>query len=155
MSSTPTDPKLASIEAFFTAYRDGDRDGISAVLAENISWTIPGHHPLAGTKHGIDEVLAFFDALASVGFQAETFFLQASDDYVVDIHRGYSTAGDGQVDTSWALVWHFDTAGRVDNVMNLSADQHQMDSFIWDNFPLAPIPGRLADAGRGSGREST
>jgi hypothetical protein len=52
------------------------------------------------TKRGIDEVLAFFAALDSVGFKAETFFLQAGDDYVVDIHRGYSTGGAGKVDTT-------------------------------------------------------
>jgi FAD binding domain len=54
----------------------------------------------ARTKRGIDEVLAFFAALDSVGFKAETLLLQAGDDYVVDIHRGYSTGGDGKVDTT-------------------------------------------------------
>lgn len=138
------DPKLGAIEGFFTAYADGDRTGIADVLAEDIAWTIPGHHPLAGTKHGIDEVLAFFDALGVVGFQAETFFLKSGGDFVVDIHRGYSTGGTGAVDTNWALVWHFNDDGKVDSVINLSADQHQMDSFIWDNFSLAAIPTRLA-----------
>jgi uncharacterized protein len=77
------------------------------------------------TKRGIDEVLAFFAALDSVGFKAETFFPEADDDYVVDIHRGYYTGGDGKVDTTWALVWHLDAAGKVDRVVNLSGDQHQ------------------------------
>jgi len=90
-----------------------------------------------------DEVLAFFAALAKAGFKAETFFLQASDDYVVDIHRGYSTQGTGRVDTTWALVWHFNNAGKVDRVLNLSGDQHQMDTFVWSNYPLRPLPGRL------------
>jgi uncharacterized protein len=120
------DPKLATIERFFTAYAANDRDGIASVLAEEI-----------------DEVLACFAALDSVGFKAETFFLQAGDDYVVDIHRGYSTGGDGKVDTTWALVWHLDAAGKVDRVVNLSGDQHQMDAFIWANFPLKPLPERL------------
>jgi uncharacterized protein len=79
------------------------------------------------TKRGIDQVLAFFAALDSVGFKAETFFLQAGDDDVVDLHRGYATGGDG----------------KVDRVVNLSGDQHQMDAFIWANFPLKPLPERL------------
>ncbi|MEM9037801.1 MAG: nuclear transport factor 2 family protein [Actinomycetota bacterium] len=140
-----TDPKLDTIAAFFEAYAAGDRTGIAEALAENVTWTIPGHHPLSGTKEGIDEVLAFFDQLGTAGFVAETFFLEASDEYVVDIHRGYSTQGTGQVDTTWALVWHFDEAGKVDRVVNLSADQHQMDAFVWANFDLAPIPARLAE----------
>ncbi|MEM9133588.1 MAG: nuclear transport factor 2 family protein [Actinomycetota bacterium] len=141
---TTKDAKLSAIESFFEAYGNNDRAGIAAVLAEDITWTIPGHHPLAGTKQGIDEVLAFFDRLGAAGFMAETFFLEASEDYVVDIHRGYSTQGVGAVDTTWALVWHFNADLRVDRVINLSGDQHQMDSFIWQNFPLAPIPSRLA-----------
>jgi hypothetical protein len=27
-----------------------------------------------------------------------------------------------------------DAAGKVDRVVNLSGDQHQMDAFIWANF---------------------
>ncbi|MEM7324151.1 MAG: nuclear transport factor 2 family protein [Actinomycetota bacterium] len=140
---TTTDPKIATITAFFEAYGAGDRNGIAAALADDVEWTIPGHHPLSGTKSGIDEVLAFFDQLGTAGFVAETFFLEASDEYVVDIHRGYSTKLNGAVDTTWALVWHFNQSGKVDRVINLSADQHQMDTFIWDNFDLAPIPARL------------
>ena len=60
-----------------------------------------------------------------------------------DIHRGSSTGGDGKVDTTWALVWHLDAAGKVDRVVNLSGDQHQMDAFIWANFPRKPRPERL------------
>lgn len=141
---TAKDLKLSAIERFFEAYATDDRDGIAEVLAEDVAWTVPGHHPLSGTKHGIDEVLAFFAALAKAGFKAETFFLEASDAYVVDIHRGYSTEGRGAVDTIWALVWHFDAQGKVDSVVNLSGDQHQMDAFVWQNYELAPIPGRLA-----------
>ncbi|GAB2448623.1 nuclear transport factor 2 family protein [Nocardia tengchongensis] len=141
---TEQDPKIAAIAAFFDAYARYDLDGMRAVLTEDIAWTIPGHHPLSGTKHGIDEVVEFFNQLATAGMKAETFFLQANDEYVVDIHRGYSTAGEGKVDTIWALVWHFNTDGKVDRVVNLSGDQHQMDTYVWQNYTLAPLPTRLA-----------
>jgi len=141
---TDNDPKLAAIESFFAAYSRDDRAGIAAVLADDVEWTIPGHHPLSGTKRGIDEVMAFFAALAVAGFRADTYFLESNDEYVVDIHRGYSTLGEGSVDTNWALVWHFDGTGKVDRVINLSGDQHQMDAYIWANFPLKPLPDRLA-----------
>lgn len=75
-----SDPKLAAIERFFAAYADGDRDGIAAVLADGITWSIPGHHPLSGTKHGVDEVLSFFDQLAKVGFKADTIFLGVNEE---------------------------------------------------------------------------
>jgi uncharacterized protein len=34
--------------------------------------------------------------------------------YVVDIDRGHSTGATGEVDTTWALVWHFNESGKVD-----------------------------------------
>lgn len=138
-----TDPKIAAINQFFTAYAANDLEGIGEVLTDDIRWTIPGHHPLSGTKVGVDEVLAFFTELNKVGFQAEPLFLEASEEYVVDIHRGFSNRGEGKVDTLWALVWHFNDEGKVYEVFNLSMDQHQMDSFIWANYPLKPLPERL------------
>ena len=94
------------------------------------------------TKRGIDEVLAFFAALDSLGFKAETFFLQAGA-----TTSSTSTAATPRAETAghptWALVWHLDAAGKVDRVVNLSGDQHQMDAFIWATFPLKPRPERL------------
>lgn len=140
---TVKDPKIEAVERFFTAYAAGDLAGIATVLSPDIEWTIPGHHPLAGTMKGIPQVCSFFEQLGTTGFQAEPVFLGSNEEYVVDIHRGYSTAGVGKVDTTWALVWHFGADGRVDRVLNLSGDQHQMDAFVWANFTLAPLPGRL------------
>jgi ketosteroid isomerase-like protein len=140
---TTTDPKIEAVGRFFTAYAANDLDGISQVLSEDIQWTIPGHHPLSGIKHGVQEVVAFFTQLAKSGFQADPLFLEANEEYVVDVHRGWTTEGTGKVDTLWALVWHFNSDGKVDKVVNLSADQHQMDAFVWSNYTLAPIPDRL------------
>jgi uncharacterized protein len=89
------DPKLDAVARFFTAYAEGDAEGIATVLADDVAWTIPGHHPLSGTKHGRDEVLSFFDQLSKTGFQAEPILLAANDEYVVDVHRGWSTQGVG------------------------------------------------------------
>jgi ketosteroid isomerase-like protein len=139
-----SDPKIKAIEKFFAAYAEHDLEGIRAVLNGDIEWTIPGHHPLAGTKHGVEEVMAFFAELGKSGFQADPVFLEANEEYVVDIHRGWTTKGIGKVDQMWALVWHFNAEGKVDRVVNLSSDQQQMDAFVWANYTLAPLPGRLA-----------
>ena len=64
--------------------------------APNLVWNLPGHHPLAGTKNGPDEVLAFFAALRRANIQVtldpaadpatgiDTF----GDSTVVEVHRG-------------------------------------------------------------------
>jgi ketosteroid isomerase-like protein len=133
------------IKHFFEAYADHDTAGMQACLADDISWDIPGQHPLAGVKHGIQEVVSFFETLGKAGFKAEPLFLEENDEYVVDVHRGWSTLGEGKVDTTWALVWHFGPDGKVHDVVNLCGNQAQMDTFCWANFSLKPLPHRLVE----------
>ncbi|GAA4995970.1 nuclear transport factor 2 family protein [Actinopolymorpha pittospori] len=135
--------KIDAINKFFAAYATYDLEAMREVLTDDIEWTIPGHHALSGIKRGVEEVAAFFTQLAKAGFQADPLFLEANEEYVVDIHRGWTTEGVGKVDTTWALVWHFNTEGKVDRVINLSGDQHHMDAYVWDNYTLAPLPERL------------
>lgn len=47
MAPDSTNEKVATIQAFFDAYANNDRSALDAVMADNITWTIPGHHPLA------------------------------------------------------------------------------------------------------------
>jgi ketosteroid isomerase-like protein len=143
-NSPVSNPMIEKISRFFESYAAKDVEAMRTVLADDIEWTIPGHHPLSGTKRGIEEVTAFFNALTASGFQATPLFLEANDEYVVDIHRGWTTEGVGQVDTLWALVWHFTPEGKFDRVYNLTMDQHQMDAYVWANIELAPLPDRLA-----------
>jgi hypothetical protein len=90
---------------------------------------------MASKDPKIEAIDAFFTQLGKAGFQADPLFLEANDEYVVDVHRGWTTEGVGQVDTLWALVWHFNADGKADRVVNLSSDQHQMDAFVWNNYP--------------------
>ena len=63
----------------------------------DIVWQIPGHHPLAGRKQGITEVLAFFDQLGKADFKAQPLVIAEQGDYVIDHHRGWSTKGSGSI----------------------------------------------------------
>jgi uncharacterized protein len=50
---------LDKIQALFAAYARKDVTAVQSVMADDIIWRIPGHHPLAGPKHGIKEVMVF------------------------------------------------------------------------------------------------
>jgi hypothetical protein len=65
-----THPNLDIINKFFEAYSQHDETGIQQVLADDVKWMFPGHHPVSGTKAGIDEVIAFFDTLG--GFMGKS-----------------------------------------------------------------------------------
>ncbi|WP_176063025.1 nuclear transport factor 2 family protein [Anaeromyxobacter diazotrophicus] len=135
-------PNLQVIEDFFGAYAAKDVARVREALAPDIVWRIPGHHPLAGEKRGVDEVLAFFDQLARASFQAKPIVVVADGDYVIDHHRGWSEVAGG-VDMTWCLVFRFE-GGRIKEVTNFAADQHKADLFFWSVYRLKPIPDRLA-----------
>ena len=134
--------KLETINRFFDAYSRKDVGAVREVMAEDIVWSIPGHHPLSGPKRGVSEVLAFFDQLARAGFQAQPLVIAENGDYVIDHHRGWSEAGSG-IDQTWCLVFRFEQ-GLIREVTNFASDQHAADQFFWSMYPLAPIPDRLS-----------
>lgn len=41
-------------------YGGGDDTAIRTLLDPGITWTVPGSSPIAGTYHGLNEVLAYF-----------------------------------------------------------------------------------------------
>ncbi|MCE7007185.1 nuclear transport factor 2 family protein [Kibdelosporangium philippinense] len=135
-------PNVRLIKDYYEAYGSGDLNRLRRFFANDIRWTIPGHHPLSGTKQGIDEVLAFFRELGKAGFRAETVFLAADGDWVVDLHRGWSTKPQG-LDILWALAFRIRNRKIVEAV-NFAADQHAADQYFWKTYKLAPLPTRLA-----------
>lgn len=135
-------PNVRLIRRYYEAYAAGDLDRLRSFFAPDIRWTIPGHHSLAGVKVGAEEVLAFFAELTRAGFRADPLFLAADGDWVVDLHRGWSTASAG-LDITWALAFRI-AAGRIAEAINFAGDQHAADAYFWRRYPLAKLPDRLA-----------
>lgn len=136
-------PNVVIVQRYYQAYGRGDLATVREIFAPDITWTIPGHHPLAGTKRGVDEVLAFFDQLAKAQFRAEVLFLGGNDNYVVDVHHGWSNLEQGEnIDELWALLFRIEN-GRIAEAINFPGDQHVADAFFWKTYDLKPIPDRL------------
>ena len=144
-ASTPDHPNVKVIQRYYKAYGAGDIELIrNEIFAPNVTWTIPGHHPLAGTKQGADEVFAFFEQLNKAKFKAEVLFLGGNDNYVVDVHRGWSNLENGEnIDQTWALLYKVENE-RITEAVNFPGDQHSADAFFWRVYPLNSIPERLA-----------
>ena len=48
-----TEKNVQTVKEFFAAIGRGDKEGLLALVAEDIEWIIPGKDwPLAGTRHG-------------------------------------------------------------------------------------------------------
>jgi uncharacterized protein len=140
---TTDNPNVALIGRFYEAYALGDPEALRPFLAASIVWRIPGHHPLSGEKRGADEVLAFFAQLAKSGFGAATIVLAADADWVIDLHRGFSTRGEGALDIVFALAIRI-ANDQIVEAINFAFDQAAADVYFWANYPLKPIPDRLA-----------
>ena len=144
-AATPEHPNVAVVQRYYEAYSAGDLNLIrNEIFAPDITWTIPGHHPLAGTKQGADEVFAFFEQLDKANFQAEVLFLGGNNNYVVDVHRGWSNLDTGEnIDQLWTLLFQI-KGDRLTSAINFPGDQHAADAFFWRVYSLSPIPERLA-----------
>lgn len=133
------------VQRFFQCYGSGDLDTMKRdILAEDVTWIIPGHHPLAGIKRGADEIVQYFATIAKADFKAEVISLSASEHHVVDVHRGWGAYGEYTVDMNWVLVYQI-RDGRIQSAQNFAADQHAADLFFWNVWgdQLKPVPDRL------------
>jgi len=133
------------VHKMYQCFRTGDMATLKAeVLAEDVVWHLPGHHPLAGVKHGVDEVLAFFGALRKLGAQVTPLGMgELSNGAVAEI---YTASGDFEGTKLEAFNCNYYTIvdGKITEVHVLMGDQHNYDNFIWAGVKLKPLPDRLA-----------
>ncbi|BDY04445.1 nuclear transport factor 2 family protein [Ferrimonas sp. YFM] len=104
-------------------------EALKHYVAEDVEWHIPGRHPLAGTKRGIEAFMQFFHELGKAGFAAEVMILAANDTYVIDAHRGWSSQAQENIDINWVLLYQIED-GKIRRVQNFSGDLYSSDQFF-------------------------
>jgi ketosteroid isomerase-like protein len=117
------------------------------IFAPDIVWNLPGRHPLGGTKHGADEVIAFFGQLANSGVHVDLIGLdQFHEDTVVEVHRGHTQGKEiNGVKLDALNCTHYQVVdGKIKNVQVYISDQYAVDNFFFAAYQLKPIPDRLA-----------
>jgi ketosteroid isomerase-like protein len=95
-------------------YAGGSRDGLELLLAPNITWTVPGDNPIAGTYRGLEEVFGYFRQrreLADRTFRIERRDVLVGDgDRLAALTDGFATIGD--VDHRWSTVGLYEVSDR-------------------------------------------
>ena len=124
---------LDLIDRFFAAYSTRDRAALQDVLAEDATWTFPGHHPLSGTRVGIDAIVAFFDAVGNIMSSSqpsvERLVLGVNEQYVVECQYVRTNRADGpNLDQRLCVLWSF-ANGKITAGQHLAADQDALDAF--------------------------
>jgi ketosteroid isomerase-like protein len=123
----------------------GDMDTIkSDIFHPEISWTMPGHHPLSATMEGADSVVAFFGALFGAGIVVDNaHFGELDDGTVIERHMGHGEYK-GEKFTFPTCTSYEVVDGKLHKVQVHTAVQHDVDRFFYGKFQLTPIPERLA-----------
>jgi uncharacterized protein len=144
-------------------YECFDRDDMDTIrreiFAPDLVWRLPGHHPVAGTKHGVDEVLAFFAALRRAHIEVildpqrdpATDVHSWGENTIVEVHRGRGTTTvrdasgvEQQLSLNALNCTHYHIRdGRIASVQVYLSDQYAADTFFNAVFQLKPIPDRL------------
>ena len=124
----------------------GDMESIKReIFHPDVSWTMPGHHPLSARMEGADAVIAFFGALFKAGIVVDNVHFGVLDDgTVIEKHMGHGKIGGEQFNfptcTSYGIK-----DGKIVDVHVHTGDQHNVDRYFWAVFQLKSIPARLAD----------
>jgi uncharacterized protein len=124
----------------------GDMASIKRELFHpNVTWTMPGHHPLSARMEGADAVVAFFGALFKAGIQVDNVhFGELDDGTVVEKHMGHGKIGAEEFLFPTCTTYGI-RDGKIYNVQVHTGDQHTVDRFFWAVFKLKGVPARLAD----------
>jgi ketosteroid isomerase-like protein len=135
-----TDKVLKMYELF----NKGEMDGLKRdVFHPNISWTMPGHHPLSGRMEGVDAVMAFLGLLFQAGIQVDNVhFGELDDGTVVEKHMGHGKIGSEEFLLPTCTTYGFKD-GKMFEVQVHSGVQHTVDRYMWTMFKLKGIPARL------------
>ena len=127
-------------------FAKGDMDSIKReIFHPNMSWTMPGRHPLSGRIEGVDAVLAMFGALFKAGIVVEdVHFGELDDGTVIEKHMGHGNIGDEIVYfptcTSYAIK-----DGKIFEVQVHNGDYPAVERYMWSVYNLKDIPDRLAE----------
>ncbi len=127
-------PNQQIINAFFDAYGRRDWEAIRRVMAEDARWIARGNHPLSGLKKGLQEVIAFFDAMGAVmgssNVTVEKLVVGANDQYVVESQRVWTNRSDGiNLDHQVCVLWKF-KGGKIVEGVHFFADPQTADRFF-------------------------
>jgi len=103
-----TEKNVQIVKDFFAAISRGDRDGLLALIAEDIEWIIPGDDwPLAGTHRGYAGLADLFET-ASKTIETFTepreFVAQGDRVLVVGVARGKIKATNKTFEDNWIFA---------------------------------------------------
>jgi ketosteroid isomerase-like protein len=127
-------PKQQIVNRFFEAYGKRDSAALREVVSENVVWHFLGRHPFAGVKKGIDELVAFFDAMGAIMADSrptiEKPIVCENADYLIECVHTKTDRADGiNVDHNACVLWRFEN-GKIVEGRHFFADPEAVDRYF-------------------------
>ncbi|MEV5945890.1 nuclear transport factor 2 family protein [Streptomyces sp. NPDC051993] len=128
MSSNSADATVA--ERFLAAFGARDWDALRALLAPDITWSMPGGGTISGTIHGSDAAIARVQEIAGRGLHTELLHVLVGQHGVALSLRNTAQAPDGRsLDEHLATVLTI-REGRIAAIDSYLSDVAQMSAFF-------------------------
>lgn len=119
------------------------------VLTPDFTYYMPGHHPLSGIKHGVDEVASFFSIMVERTdlLQNDQTITPFGEDGAVEVHHAYSARGGVNgafLDIYNCFIYRI-RGGKLAEIRVFNNAQHDVDNYFSAIYRYKPIPNNLAD----------
>ncbi|PYE54803.1 nuclear transport factor 2 family protein [Deinococcus yavapaiensis] len=146
MTDTKTSSNTELVLKMYQYFSQGDMESIKRELFHpEISWTMPGRHPLSGTMVGPDAVVAFFGALFQAGISVDNIhFGELDDGTVIEKHMGHGELN-GEKFLFPTCTSYGVKDGKLHTVQVHNGDYPTVERYFWGKFKLKGVPERLAD----------
>ena len=128
----PDDPGVATIRRFLTALDAGDPDAARALLADGVTWTVPGRSPVAGHHEGPDAVLSVDSTLRELSggtLRHHVLIWLAAPPHAHAVTRQTATRNGVEGSFDRAIVFALDGAGLISEVHAYTDDLYAFDDF--------------------------
>ena len=103
-----TQDNVQTVKDFFAAIGRGDKEGLVALVAEDIEWIIPGEDwPLAGTRHGhagLADLLETASRSIETSTETQEFVAQGDRVFVVGVATGKIKATNKPFKDDWVFA---------------------------------------------------
>lgn len=137
-------PNVRIVQEFHRHLANGNQEGMRALTAPKVEWTIPGQHSQAGTRTGLGEILPLLWQLKRAGIATEALFLGGNEHHVLDLRQGRVERGGVSQDFFWVRVYEM-RDGRIMKVQDFPSDQQAADVFFWKACPSKPVETLIRD----------
>jgi uncharacterized protein len=128
---TNDDVKSRLADTFHRSLTTRDWDLLRTIMADDVTWTLPGDNRISGTADGIDAVIARAELIAAYGPSFELKNILFSRDNMALSIRNQATRGDLVLDEYLATVCTI-ADDRITRIETYLSDVPGMNAFFAD-----------------------